>query len=298
MISGIEVSQEFVIGIDGGGTYCRAVLQDINGNILGTGEAGPANIMSNANQALASMVAASKQALKMADENIALTDVAIAAGLAGANIPQAKTTFLSLPMPFARIDVMSDLHAACVGAHNGGDGAMIICGTGSAGTVFQSGKFIDKGGYGLTVGDNASAAWLGQSAVKHVLLAFDNIEKRGLLFKRLTSHFEVTQPQSLIHIISQFTAESYGQLAPIVVESYSQGCEQATQLLKEGAKYLSKLSEALLQEADTALPICFVGGLSTVYRPFLSPRVEQVLCDAKTNAQQGAIRYFSQALVQ
>jgi glucosamine kinase len=294
VISGNEVSQEFVIGIDGGGTYCRAMLQDINGNILGTGEAGPANIMSNATQALTSIIQASEHAIEKSTVNVALSDIAVAAGLAGANIPQAKSTFLSLPMPFARLEVMSDLHAACLGAHNGQDGAMIICGTGSAGTVYQKGHFADKGGYGLNVGDNASAAWLGQSAIRHTLLAFDNIESRGMLFKRLTSHFDVTDPQTLIQEISQFTAESYGQLAPIVVESFSQGCESAKKLLEQGGDYLSKLGKALHREAGQALPICFVGGLSNVYRPFLSSDVSSVLCDAAKPAQQGAIDFLKQ----
>ena len=39
------MSYKYVVGIDGGGTRCRALLQDIDGNTLGEGAAGPANIM-------------------------------------------------------------------------------------------------------------------------------------------------------------------------------------------------------------------------------------------------------------
>ena len=64
------------------------------------------------------------------------------------NIPQAKQSFLALDNPFADTVVISDLHAACLGAHDK-SGALIICGTGSAATRYDKGVFTDKGGYGL-----------------------------------------------------------------------------------------------------------------------------------------------------
>ena len=304
MISGTVVSQEFVIGIDGGGTYCRAMLQDADGNIMGTGDAGPANIMTNAPLALASIVRACENAIAHATtrvkREIALTDVSVVAGLAGANIPKAKSSFLSLSHPFAHLDVISDLHAACLGAHKGADGVLVICGTGSAGTVYRNGRFTDKGGYGLTVGDNASAAWLGQSAVKYALLAFDNIEEKSVLFEKLLSHLSVNSPQQLIQMLSGFTADAYGKLAPIVITSADDGCEKSRGLLFEGAGYLIALTKALLHESEdktvdnkkAALPICMVGGLAHIYRPFLEDAFSRRLCNPHSDAQQGAIDFL------
>ena len=288
------MSQKFVIGIDGGGTYCRAMLQDTHGNILSVGEAGPANIMSDAKQALASLTKACNKAIEAAPVDVKLDDVVVAAGLAGANIPQAKSAFLSLPMPFKQIEIISDLHAACLGAHGGKNGALLICGTGSAGTLYQSGQFTDKGGYGFNVGDNASAAWLGHAAIKHTLLAFDNIEKRGVLFSRILAHFATAQPQALIQKIAYFNAQSYGTLAPLVVECFSEGCQTAKALLNAGGEYLSKLGKALLSETDTPLPVCFVGGLAKVYVPFMDKQLTRAFVDAQSDARQGAIDYVKQ----
>ena len=121
--------------------------------------------MSDPQQALQSIVSACKAAIADANLSLSLSNVVVMAGLAGANIPKAKTYFLSLPMPFKRIHVMSDLHAACFGAHEGASGGLIICGTGSAATCHRDGTFKDIGGYGLSLGDNGSAAWLGLQAV-------------------------------------------------------------------------------------------------------------------------------------
>ena len=41
------MSEHFFIGIDGGATHCQARIRDIDGNLLGDGVGGPANIHSD-----------------------------------------------------------------------------------------------------------------------------------------------------------------------------------------------------------------------------------------------------------
>ena len=47
---------ELAIGIDGGGSSCRAAVADSMGNILGRGNAGPANILSDLESSLSNIV--------------------------------------------------------------------------------------------------------------------------------------------------------------------------------------------------------------------------------------------------
>ena len=44
-----------LLGLDGGGTGCRAVLTDAAGAVLGRAEGGPANIMSDPEGAVAAL---------------------------------------------------------------------------------------------------------------------------------------------------------------------------------------------------------------------------------------------------
>ncbi|MET0172534.1 MAG: BadF/BadG/BcrA/BcrD ATPase family protein, partial [Agrobacterium vaccinii] len=44
--------QRYLVGVDGGGTSCRAAVADVNGQILGRGKSGASNIMSAPDQAI------------------------------------------------------------------------------------------------------------------------------------------------------------------------------------------------------------------------------------------------------
>ena len=54
------------LGVDGGGTGCRAAVCDATGRILGEGAAGSANIWTDPEGALVNILAASRQALEAA----------------------------------------------------------------------------------------------------------------------------------------------------------------------------------------------------------------------------------------
>jgi hypothetical protein len=63
----------------------------------------------------------------------------------------------AMPHPFASIDFVSDGFGACLGAHSGQDGAIVIAGTGSIGLGFVEGRELRVGGYGFPISDEAAA---------------------------------------------------------------------------------------------------------------------------------------------
>src|SRR5260370_40335974 len=54
---------ELFLGVDGGGTQCRARLADRAGRILGEGVAGPANLRLGLESSLAAVLVAARQCL-------------------------------------------------------------------------------------------------------------------------------------------------------------------------------------------------------------------------------------------
>lgn len=286
---------EYFIGIDGGGTHCRAQLEDQMGNILGEATSGPANIVSNPQQALQSVLEAATHALANGGVTATLSEITVAAGLAGANIATAKACFVDrinkLPSPFGAFHVMSDLHAACFGAHEGQSGGLVICGTGSAATVYDHGKFEDKGGYGLMLGDNASGAWLGLEAVKHTLLVLDNIVPESTLSRNITAKLGVQTGAQMLARVAQFAPRDYGTLAPIVFSAHSHDCTYGSQLIKQGVGYLSSLIRTMT--AKNRLPVCLVGGAAAHYHRLLPDDVRALISPVQANPQTGAIRYFN-----
>ena len=122
------------LGIDGGASFCRARIRDIGGNLLGEGWGGPANIHLDLPLAVQSIRAASEAAVRAAglDER-SLHRTHAGLGLAGAGIKNACDGLRSKLSPFASVVLETDAYIAWLGAHQAGDGGIIILGTGSCG---------------------------------------------------------------------------------------------------------------------------------------------------------------------
>ncbi|MFL1876942.1 hypothetical protein ACIKT0_17595, partial [Hansschlegelia beijingensis] len=110
------------MGLDAGGTRCRARLRDPSGRLLGEGEAG---------------VSQKREMEAMRAE----------------------------PHPFARLELTTDFETACLGAHGGEDGGIVIVGTGSAAYARVAGAAFRFGGWGFEVGDDGGGAPLGREVV-------------------------------------------------------------------------------------------------------------------------------------
>ena len=147
----------FFLGVDGGATRCRARLRDSSGRELGHSVGPAANIyidfdaaMRVVRETINSVIAAgaSKQ------------EIAVGLGIAGfSEDKEAERVAAALP-DFARIVVVNDAVAACVGANGLGDGGLVIAGTGSAGIARVGATTTIIGGRGFQLGDGSMRAAL------------------------------------------------------------------------------------------------------------------------------------------
>jgi glucosamine kinase len=94
-------------------------------------------------------------------------------GLAGIDRFGAREELLKLPHPFRKVVYATDARVACLGAHGGRDGGIVILGTGSAGFAHVKGRELRIGGYGFPLSDEGSGADFGLRAVKLALRAHD-----------------------------------------------------------------------------------------------------------------------------
>ena len=172
----------FYLGVDGGGTGCRARIEDEDGTVLGQGLSGPATIRLGIDEAWASISRAFGAAIEEAGfgaGELARTFAGI--GLAGIGRKGALEALQAIAHPFARIAFVSDGVGACLGAHSGQDGAIVIAGTGSIGLGFVDGRDLRVGGYGFPISDEGSGADLGLKAVQLALRAHDGRHDRSAL---------------------------------------------------------------------------------------------------------------------
>lgn len=295
-------SDLFFIGIDGGGTKCRARLEDSEGTLLGEGVSGPANIMRDSELAKTSIQEAISLAVASANQTfankqkISASQCVVGAGLAGANIAGAKREFEAWAHPFHSLYVLSDLHAACLGAHDGASGAAIIIGTGSSGTLWHNNAFHDVGGHGFPIGDKASGAWLGLKAVKHTLLCLDELAPMDTLALEVCSTLRTNDINHIVSKCATFNTHHYAALVEAMLPMLYTKDETVCAMFEEGAAYIETMAQRLLQQHD--LPLAMIGGLSNVYSTYFSDSVKARLVACKATPQQGAIHYAKKACIQ
>ena len=163
-----------LVGVDGGGTGCRARIEDAEGCVLGTGIAGPAAVRLGIDRSVAALESACGAAAAEAGLTTeALSGMDAGVGLAGIGRKGALEELMARPHPFRSVVYVNDATIACIGAHGGRDGGIVIIGTGSIGFAVAKGREIRVGGYGFPVSDEGGGADLVLHAIRLALRATD-----------------------------------------------------------------------------------------------------------------------------
>ncbi|MCL2913340.1 ATPase [Shewanella corallii] len=275
------------IGIDGGGSKCRASIYTEDLVLLGTGVAGRANPLHGLEQAFQSIEESVQLAL--ADANLKPEDAAeliAGAGLAGVNVPSLFEKMAAWQHPFKAMYLTSDLHTACIGAHEGEDGAVIITGTGSCGYAHVGDETLCLGGHGFALGDKGSGAWLGLKAAEHVLLSLDGFAPETQLTPVLMAQFEASDTTAIVEKLAGKSSSVYATLARSVLECAAAGDKVALNIVTEGAEYISQMARALL--AVNPPRFSMIGGLAEPLQPWLDKDIAEALAPTLAPPEVGA----------
>jgi len=281
------MKETYFLGIDGGGTSCRARLCDSQGKTLGEGLSGSANVRLGLDVVYGSIMSATQEALQMAGLPLSVLGHTYAGfGLAGAVSEVAKESVRNHAHHFAGVAIETDAHTACLGAHGGKDGGILIIGTGSCGVACVDGLFSLIGGWGLMVSDHASGAQLGLRALRYALQAHEGVVPVTVLSKRLMAQFN----HSAIDVLSwveQARPCDYASFAPQIIEHAAEKDLLAVDLLNTTAVEATAMIERL--QSLGAKNICLMGGLSEVLRQWLPLEINNTLTGAQGDAMDGAI---------
>ncbi|AEH90218.1 N-acetylglucosamine kinase [Mesorhizobium opportunistum] len=285
---------EYFLGVDGGGTGCRARIEDADGTVLGQGLSGPATTRLGIDAAWASIAGAFDAAVEEAGFGPADTArVSAGIGLAGIGRKGALEALRAIAHPFASIDFVSDGVGACLGAHSGQDGAIVIAGTGSIGLGFVEGRDLRVGGYGFPISDEGSGADLGLKAVQLALRAHDGRHERTALLAEVMQRFE-GDPMEAVAWMDRASATDYAVLAPMVMRHADQGDPAGRRIVQSAAEQIDTLVRVLFEKG--APRVTLLGGLASPLEPWLAPDVRRRLKPADGDAVSGAIILAKRAL--
>lgn len=276
---------QLFLGVDGGGTGCRAAVADANGRILGQGSAGPANIASDPAGALASVLTAITEALTVAVGTtrvpVILPTLRAGLGLAGANAAGAVAR-LCAGLPFRSLRVTTDAVAAVKGALGGRDGILAALGTGSVFARQEAGVIHQIGGWGLALGDEGSGAWLGRSLMTESLAAHDGFRPATPLLRQVLA--DHGGAEGVISFAVSARPIDFAGLSPWILASDDPA---AVALLAKADEAIAA-AIGVLQPPGAPLPVTFVGGLGQTFASRLSGRWS--IQSAAGSALDGALR--------
>ncbi len=277
---------ELAIGIDGGGSSCRAAVTDATGRILGRGTAGPSNILSDIDNSLINIVASARDALNNAGLPLeTVSRVAAVVGVAGANVGD-NAERIERALPFARRRVVTDATTALQGALGDSDGVIGALGTGSVYNARRDGRLYGIGGWGFVVGDQASGARLGRDLLEQSLLAHDGVRPSSPAIQTVMAEYG-SDPERVVEFAHVSRPNDFARYAPIVFEAAAKGDPVATAIVQSAVSSIGESLDALLWPECEA--ICLLGGLARAYRPWLAERHTALLRDPKGDVLQGAI---------
>ncbi len=280
-------SPALFMGIDGGGSTCRARLRDAAGRLVAEATGGSANVYLDFAGALAAIrgcVAAALEAGRLPAD--AGGSLGLGLGLAGVSSLSIAADVAAALDGFASVRVANDAVTACLGAHGGADGGLVIAGTGSAGLALVDGRATVVGGRGFLLGDDGSGARMGLEAWRRALRAHDGLEAHTPYTRVLMARFG-DDPAAVVRWGLSARSAEYGAEAPACYGAAAAGDAVALSIVRAAAASLAELVTAVRRLG--AERICVVGGGAAAARAYLPPEIAAALAEPLADARDGAI---------
>ncbi|MGD0564576.1 MAG: BadF/BadG/BcrA/BcrD ATPase family protein [Roseiarcus sp.] len=283
----MQAGPRLFLGVDDGASRCRARIRDAAGALVAEVEGPGGNMYVDFEGAIATARAqieavCAKAGLAAADR----ARLALGLGLAGLSSADDAKRVEARFEGMAGVRAANDAVTACLGAHGGGDGALVISGTGSAAIARVRGRDIVIGGRGFLLGDDGSAARVGADAVRAALRAHDGLGPASPLTQEVMRRFR-DDPLVAIQWAVSAKPAGYGAFAPLAFERAGAGDEIALAIVRAAARAVDALIRAV--QALGAERVALVGGLSRALRPYLEAPLQAALRRPSFDAADGAI---------
>lgn len=273
------------VGVDGGGSRCRVRVRDARGVVVASGEGGAANVYLDFDAAIRTIRGSVQSALAQIEDRHSKT-VHLGAGLAGVSSAKVADQVAHALEDLGRVTVCHDGEIACMGAHDGRDGGLVIAGTGSAGVMRVNGRMTAVGGRGFILGDDGSGARLGLEAWRRALRAYDGFEPQTPLTRALLA----THDGDVVAVIRWGRAArstDFAETVPLVLSHAADGDPLACELAATSGRSLAELGATLVRLGAPRL--CLTGGLAGPIRPYLPEAFRDALHEPIRDALDGAL---------
>lgn len=262
------MSEPLVLGADVGGTSAKAALIDATGRVLGRGRAAGGNVNSSDGDPAGNIGAALREALGDHDP---VRVVAGMIGLAGsAAVPDRARRVADTAWQRAGLagspSVGTDLDIAYAAGATGGDGVLLLAGTGAVSAAFTDYRLTKRcDGLGWLLGDEGSGVWLGIEGLRAAVAALDGRGPDTALAAAMVARLAPDSPtgdprQDLVAAAFRVSPARLGELAPIVVAAAVDADPVAERIVTAGCTALVRTASVV---ADRPRCLVLAGSLLT-----------------------------------
>lgn len=289
-----DSGRTLIIGVDGGGTGCRATIGTPQDGVLAQAEGGRANVASDFAISVKNIISTVEAAAMQADiSRDELSNATAHIGIAGVLGPKESAQVVSA-LPYLSITVTDDRPTAITGALGGQDGYLLSVGTGTIAAASMSGTFSYVGGWGFAVADQASGAWLGRAALEQVMLCYDGLADHTFLTRALFSKFD-DDPNTIVAFSMAAKPGDFATLAPDVIAGARALDPWGQAIMNQGADHLMRcLTRLGFLPGDT---LCLTGGVGPHYADYLTAEFLSGRTESRGSALDGAFQLARSNLV-
>ena len=152
----------------------------------------------------------------------------------------------------------NDVEVAHLGAFAGGDGVLVLAGTGSMAWAKGPSGTFRAGGFGDLIGDEGSAFWIGQRAVNLISQEADGRRPASPLGTGLLEALAIDRNGLIDWVYAQPNPRAgIASVARHVSTLAASGDDDAAQILRAAAAELANAARAVARTAGLAAPFAF-----------------------------------------
>jgi N-acetylmuramic acid 6-phosphate etherase len=271
------MEERIVLGIDAGGSKTLALAGSLDGRILGSGQAGPANFHSaGLETAYTSMNEAVRLALFAANAEARQVQ-AICIGAAGADRAEDRSVWVAWvrkEFPGTVFSITNDAIIVLAAGTPEGWGLVVISGTGSiAYGRDRQGRLARAGGWGYLMGDEGSNYAIGQAALRAVTRALDGRGPQTGLVGAVLAHWKLDDSTGLVRkVYGDLPRKEIAGLGKLVETTALSGDAVASEILDGAGHELARAAQAVVYrlELKDTVP-CALAGSVLIYGSWVRP---------------------------
>ncbi len=262
------MKEEFVIGIDGGGTRTRAVLADLKGRVIKKAEAGPSSPRNLGAREASRNIYEAISSVIPEEKNVGKIIIGLAAVSEQPDLKKEVLSFLQengmSKFLLDRTRVISDQLVAFRAGTNSKEGVVLIAGTGAVARGWKGEKEVKVNGWGY-LADEGSAYWVGRLALEAI---FKDIDGRGKDTKITEIAFDEIGVKSRKILLDEIYNSPPTLFVPrfsvFCDEAASEGDETAILILQRAGEELALSALTVIRELNLGkekFPLVLVGGM-------------------------------------